>query len=179
MESKGTLAPMDNKAARKRYCCDGPNCHKRFTQKTHLDIHCRTHTGIKPYVCDFPGCDLTFSQLGNLKTHRRRHNRRAAATFVPICKPIKASSPLFCILDGCNKTFSQLGNMKTHQNNFHKKTLKKLTMRFAQITSSGEEIPEADRELFKYFATHYKNSNKGIKGRGKARTMAERMAKAS
>lgn len=34
-------------------------------------------------------------------------------------------------------------------------------------------MPEADRDLFEYFATHYKNSNKGIKGRGKARTVAE------
>lgn len=45
------------------------------------------------------------------------------------------------------------------------------------MLNSGEEIPEADRDLFEYFATHYKNSNKGIKGRGKARTVAERKAK--
>jgi hypothetical protein len=55
-ESQGTPGPMDNKTARKRYRCDGPNCQKSFTQKTHLDIHRRTHTGIKPYVSeDFHG----------------------------------------------------------------------------------------------------------------------------
>lgn len=70
-----------------------------------------------------------------------------------------------------------INTMQTHQNNFHKKTLKDLTTKFAQILSSGDEVPEADRELFEYFATHYKNSNKGIKGRGKARTVAERKSK--
>lgn len=52
-------------------------------------------------------------------------------------------------------------------------------MKFAKIIASGEEVTEADRELFEYFATHYKNSNKGIKGRGKARTVADRKTKAS
>ena len=35
---------------KKKWVCDGPNCNKRFVQKTHLDIHRRTHTGHKPYV---------------------------------------------------------------------------------------------------------------------------------
>ncbi|KAF4992933.1 hypothetical protein FDECE_13566 [Fusarium decemcellulare] len=196
LDNQGTpapaAAPVDVKSSRKRYICNGPNCKKSFTQKTHLDIHRRTHTGDKPYTCEFPGCNLTFSQLGNLKTHLRRHTgerpyscdqcgrkfaqrgnvRAHEQTHVGI-------KPFICRLDDCNKTFSQLGNMKTHQNNFHKKTLKSLTMRFAQMLASGEEVPEADRDLFEYFATHYKNSNKGIKGRGKARTVAERKNKTS
>lgn len=44
----------DTKASRKRYICNGPNCNKSFTQKTHLDIHRRTHTGDKPYVSRWP-----------------------------------------------------------------------------------------------------------------------------
>lgn len=40
----------DAKASRKRYVCNGPSCNKSFTQKTHLDIHRRTHSGEKPYV---------------------------------------------------------------------------------------------------------------------------------
>lgn len=40
----------DSKGSRKRYVCNGPNCNKSFTQKTHLDIHRRTHSGEKPYV---------------------------------------------------------------------------------------------------------------------------------
>ena len=41
--SQGTTKP-------KKYWCDGPNCNKGFSQKTHLDIHKRTHTGKRPYV---------------------------------------------------------------------------------------------------------------------------------
>ena len=32
-----------------------------------------------------------------------------------------------------------------------------------------DEVSESDRELWEYFSTLYKNSNKGIKGRGKDR----------
>lgn len=35
---------------KKRWICDGPNCGRAFTQKTHRDIHQRTHTGERPYV---------------------------------------------------------------------------------------------------------------------------------
>ena len=35
---------------RKRHRCEVPGCHKIFTQKTHLDIHRRAHTGDRPYV---------------------------------------------------------------------------------------------------------------------------------
>ncbi|SCV61203.1 uncharacterized protein FFFS_15772 [Fusarium fujikuroi] len=69
--------------------------------------------------------------------------------------------------------------MKTHQNKFHKRTLKELTMKFDKIIASGEEIAEADRELFEYFATHYRNSNKGTKGRGKGRKVVKRKIEAS
>lgn len=41
-------------------------------------------------------------------------------------------------------------------------------MRFATI-SQIDSVTSADRDLWEYFATLYKNSNKGIKGRGKDR----------
>jgi uncharacterized Zn-finger protein len=53
--------------ARKRYQCSMPNCSKSFYQKTHLEIHTRAHTGVKPFVCKEPSCGQRFSQLGNLK----------------------------------------------------------------------------------------------------------------
>lgn len=43
-------APSNGKARKKKWVCDGPNCGKAFVQKTHLDVHRRTHTGEKPYV---------------------------------------------------------------------------------------------------------------------------------
>lgn len=48
-----TQAATESKP-KKKWVCDGPSCNKRFVQKTHLDIHRRTHTGLKPYVSD---CD--------------------------------------------------------------------------------------------------------------------------
>lgn len=44
-------------------------------------------------------------------------------------------------------------------------------MRFSQIGDSGPSNPQ-DRELWEYFSTLYKNSNKGIKGRGKDRRIS-------
>jgi hypothetical protein len=38
------------RGGKKRYLCTIENCTKAFYQKTHLDIHERAHTGIKPYV---------------------------------------------------------------------------------------------------------------------------------
>ncbi|PNY24972.1 Asparagine-rich zinc finger protein AZF1 [Tolypocladium capitatum] len=169
---------------KKKWVCDGPNCNKRFVQKTHLDIHRRTHTGHKPYVCTKENCGLTFSQRGNLKTHMRRHTGEKPYS-CSICGKLfaqrgnvrsheethKGLKPFVCRLDDCNKTFSQLGNMKTHQNNFHKETLQRLTTMFVRFAHDGD-VPDEHLELFEYFKVHYKNSNKGIKGRGKARTVA-------
>jgi len=41
----------DGRSSLKKYCCSIENCTKRFSQKTHLSIHKRSHTGDKPYVC--------------------------------------------------------------------------------------------------------------------------------
>jgi ubiquitin-protein ligase len=43
-------AHTDTADLKKKYVCDGPNCNKRFSQKTHLQIHARTHSGEKPFV---------------------------------------------------------------------------------------------------------------------------------
>lgn len=42
--------PKVSQKARKRYQCSVPDCNKSFYQKTHLDIHTRAHTGVKPFV---------------------------------------------------------------------------------------------------------------------------------
>ncbi|TQS33176.1 hypothetical protein Golomagni_06487, partial [Golovinomyces magnicellulatus] len=182
--SQVSVDSSDNKP-KKKWVCDGPSCNKSFVQKTHLDIHRRTHTGARPYVCSKPNCGLTFSQRGNLKTHMRRHTGEKPFS-CRLCGKLfaqrgnvrsheethKGLKPFVCRLDDCNKTFSQLGNMKTHQNNFHKETLKGLTGMFIQLLEKGE-VPDEHRDLFDYFQEHYKNSNKGVK----ARTVAERKPK--
>ena len=53
-------------------------------------------------------------------------------------------------------------------NKFHAKALKDLTTKFATI-ADAQNASEQEKELWEYFATLYKNSNKGIKGRGKDR----------
>ena len=58
--------------------------------------------------------------------------------------------------------------VQSHQNKFHAESLKELTDKFMTIADTDNVSPE-DRELWEYFATLYKNSNKGIKGRGKDR----------
>ncbi|KAH7318543.1 hypothetical protein B0I35DRAFT_479040 [Stachybotrys elegans] len=181
--STASSAPSE-RGSKKRHVCNGPNCNKAFTQKTHLDIHRRTHTGERPFECKQPGCGLRFSQRGNLRTHERRHTGERPFK-CGVCEKSfpqksnmrsheethKSLKPFECRIAGCKKTFSQLGNMKTHQNHFHAPELKELTKLFVKYAGT-DDIPEEHRDLLQYFRVHYKNSNKGIKGRGKDRKVA-------
>ncbi|MCJ1430439.1 hypothetical protein MMC29_008357 [Sticta canariensis] len=149
--------------SRKQYQCNVPSCSKVFFQKTHLEIHERAHTGSKPftherrhtgerpYSCD--SCGKRFAQRGNVRAHKIVHEQ---------------VKPFLCKLEGCGKQFTQLGNLKSHQNKFHSETLRNLTLKFASMRE-GDSVSAMDKDLWEYFATLYKNSNKGIKGRGKDR----------
>ncbi|KAH6667752.1 putative asparagine-rich zinc finger protein AZF1 [Halenospora varia] len=179
--ASGESSQFSPKGREKHYHCTVENCTKSFYQKTLLDIHDRAHTGAKPYPCKEPGCGRSFSQLGNLKTHERRHTGERPYN-CEICGKKFAhrgnvrthkivhdkSKPFICRLDDCGKGFTQLGNLKSHQNKFHFATIRDLTSRFASI-KDGDIVHAADKELWEYFANLYKNSNKGIKGRGKDR----------
>ncbi|KAK3684842.1 hypothetical protein B0T22DRAFT_199956 [Podospora appendiculata] len=166
---------------RKRYLCKIQGCGQRFGQKTHLDTHHRSHTGEEPFGCDVPGCGKRFTQRGNLTTHMRRHNgerpypcNMCGKRFVQggglraHLKTHAKSRPFTCMLDGCGKKFTALGNMKHHQNKFHADVLNALIVRFSSLEDTSK-VTKEDREMWEYFATIYKNSNKGIKGRGKRR----------
>jgi hypothetical protein len=80
-----------------------------------------------------------------------------------------------CKLEDCGKMFTQLGNLKVHQNRFHYNALQELTVKFASL-QPGDPMTEQESETFEYFAELYKNSNKGIKGRGKGRKIERMLA---
>jgi len=169
---------------RKRYQCSIPECGKAFYQKTHLEIHTRAHTGVKPFLCKEISCGQRFSQLGNLKTHERRHTGErpyhcdiCGKTFaqhgnVRAHKIVHtATKPFTCRLDDCNKQFTQLGNLKSHQNKFHVETIRRLKSRFDNL-QSGDSVDQWEKEMWEYFVNLYKNCNRGIKGRGKDRRIS-------
>ncbi|KAL4899264.1 hypothetical protein BDW74DRAFT_171637 [Aspergillus multicolor] len=186
--ARGTVViedPQSRPGKKRKYTCTLPHCGKSFAQKTHLDIHTRAHTGDKPFVCKEPSCGQRFSQLGNLKTHQRRHTGEKPFS-CDICQKkfaqrgnVRAhkithlnTKPFTCLLEGCSKQFTQLGNLKSHQNKFHAQTLQALTKKFSTMID-GEHMSPQDRKLWEYFAGLYKNSNKGIKGRGKDRRISK------
>lgn len=170
--------------SKKRYQCSMEGCHKVFYQKTHLDIHTRAHTGVKPFVCKEPSCGQRFSQLGNLKTHERRHTGEKPYKCDVCGKPFAQrgnvnahkivhsdAKPFTCRLDNCNKHFTQLGNLKSHQNKFHADTIRNLKQLFINV-SPNNNPSQWEREMWSYFTDLYKNCNKGIKGRGKDRRIS-------
>ena len=62
-------------------------------------------------------------------------------------------------------------DMQSHQNKFHPEILRDLTARFASLRE-GDIVSAADKEHWEYFASLYKHSNQGIKGRGKDRRIS-------
>ncbi|KAL3232480.1 Asparagine-rich zinc finger protein AZF1 [Nakaseomyces bracarensis] len=177
-DPQGNSKPKRKRPKIKRYQC--AYCNKLFAQSTHLDVHIKAHMGYKPYECDF--CGKRFTQAGNLRTHRRSHTGerpfkcdKCEKTFTrrgnlsAHVLTHEAVKPYVCKLDNCFKSFTQLGNMKSHQNKYHPQKIKELTAKLATLDPdpSKNNISNVEMELLTYFASLYKYSNKGIKGRGK------------
>ena len=57
--------------------------------------------------------------------------------------------------------------LQTHQNKYHKDIIARLSELFSNQEVGYATASKEDRTMWEYLATMYKNSNKGIKGRGK------------
>lgn len=53
------------------YKCTHQQCKKCFKNQHALNVHMRTHSGIKPFVCAV--CSEAFSALSSLRIHERKH----------------------------------------------------------------------------------------------------------
>lgn len=161
------------------FYCTFPGCMKRFKQRAHMHTHLRSHTGERPFECPYENCRKTFSQRCNLHTHIRSHTGERPYRCEVCGKTFSQQgnmrhhilihyneNPLVCKIDGCMKTFNQLGNLKAHQNTAHRNALQNMTQKL-QSGVKVEDLPEEEKEMFEYFCSLYKNSNRGIKGRGK------------
>ncbi|KAG0671333.1 hypothetical protein C6P45_000787 [Maudiozyma exigua] len=170
----GVEKPVGSRGVKQHEC---KICHRFFTQLTHLEVHIRSHIGYKPFECQY--CKKRFTQGGNLRTHLRLHTGEKPYECEVCSKRFSRKGnlaahvlthqklrPYVCRLDNCYKTFTQLGNMKAHQNRFHLDALSKLTERLAKLDPNEIIAPE-ERDMLEYFASLYKNSNKGIRGRGR------------
>ncbi|XP_054566059.1 zinc finger and SCAN domain-containing protein 5B-like [Eptesicus fuscus] len=99
------------------------DCSKRFSYKSQLDLHRRTHTGERPFQCRY--CPKRFIQASDLHVHHRIHTGRKpycctvcqerfthASTLRGHERVHTQERPFQC--DVCLKSFSHRGNLNVH-----------------------------------------------------------------
>ncbi|KKY39539.1 putative zinc finger protein ozf [Diaporthe ampelina] len=165
------------KAPLKKYKCEFAGCNRSFAQKAPYKTHVDTHRGIKTHQCDI--CGIWVSQAGNLQTHKRCHTDEKPFACGVCGKLFKQRGNVkphienvhekknksVCNFPRCGKNFTTIGNLKNHISKVHKAVLEELLYK---IENRTENVKLEDHwlQLFQEYRVIFKNSNKGIKGRG-------------
>ena len=81
-----------------RHLCHVPECGKTFTKTSHLQVHLKTHAGVRPFPCTAPHCGASFSRRNDLLRHIG--SLHSAASFP---------------CNHCGKVFGRKDHMKQHE----------------------------------------------------------------
>ena len=132
--------------------CPFPQCIKAFPSLNRLNIHKRTHQGIKPFRCCI--CFKTFNEKGNLKTHLMFHS----------------SERNFKCLH-CNKAYKTKHHLKEHVEIFHEK-IKRFKCDICNCsfgkhshlnahlqTHNRKKVNEYEENLFTFYEQYKINNN--------------------
>lgn len=87
---------MNRHQVERPYKCTHQQCNKCFKNQHALNVHMRTHSGIKPFVC--AQCSEAFSALSSLRIHERKHT---------------GDKPYVCKF--CKKAFADCSTHKQHE----------------------------------------------------------------
>ncbi|KXH69377.1 hypothetical protein CSAL01_07722 [Colletotrichum salicis] len=155
-----------------------PCCGRSFYQSTHIDTHKRAHTGEKPYVSAHEMAVIweiltPLSDVIGFHTHMRRHTARQPPD---THDKTYGQEAIRLQVGSVRQEVHPRGSLKNHQNKYHEETIRELTDWVVSI-SDMDGLTDAQSEIHIYFADLYKNSNKGIKGRGKDRRVAVPISK--
>ncbi|KAI4144613.1 MAG: hypothetical protein LQ340_006585 [Diploschistes diacapsis] len=154
----GAMAEPPHHLSSNRYDMPMPFQRSRFGAAYHMDA-----AGPSLRADDKADVDTLMKTIQGRKSDRKifgEPDQGPAATSAAITRTNSTSSR--------GSTGSQ---GSSHQNKFHSHVIQDLTTRFAAI-KDGDIVPDVDKDLWEYFSELYKNSNKGIKGRGKGRKIA-------
>lgn len=107
---------MNRHQVERPYKCTFQQCKKCFKNQHALNVHMRTHTGIKPHVCS--ACSESFAALSSLKIHERKHTGEKVVKikFKSIRHKLNLNfiqfQPYVCKF--CHKAFADCSTHKQH-----------------------------------------------------------------